>query len=139
MWPVFPHGLGLRDSFPVSFKWFLALKPFSSEPPLHPLQVQSASQRRSQAFGRTPSQVWWCPALPQHLLCHPGGSLLEGEAAATRKPWGTQMCPPHSGNRGWLKGDDGRKLLQEQLLHSFPSQHSHQMGPLLYFRLFRLL
>ena len=28
MWPVFPHGLGLRDSFPVSFKWFLALKPF---------------------------------------------------------------------------------------------------------------
>lgn len=46
MWPVFPHGLGLRDSFPVSFKWFLALNhPLQVQPPLSEvLGLQEASQ-----------------------------------------------------------------------------------------------
>lgn len=79
MWPVFPHGLGLRDSFPVSFKWFLALKPppASSVPSLGGLGPSGGLPVRAGGDARH------CIVC---LATRVVGSLFEGEEVATRKP-----------------------------------------------------
>lgn len=100
-----------------------------------PLPWRSGAFRRppSQVWWRPPSQVWWGGTTLHCLLSPPGGSLFveEGEAAP-RKPWGAQ-CGLHIQATGaGSSATMAQEPLIEQLLHSFPREHSHQMCPLLY-------
>lgn len=136
MWPVFPHGLGLRDSFPVSFKWFLALKP-------PPCQFSPLSWR-SWAFRRPPSQGWWWCTTLHCLLSYPGGWFpVWGRGSSNKKTLRNPNVVSTSRQPGLAQVQQRPgELLKEQLLHSFPVDDSHHMCPLLYlmfFFFFRLL
>lgn len=79
---------------------------------------------------------------PHCTVCSapPGGTLFveEGEAAP-RKPWGVQ-CGLHIQATGaGSSATMAREPLIEQLLHSFPREHSHQMCPLLYLIFFKII